>query len=315
MAYNWMKQAINYETLMGLTKRNDEEAGKIFDLLKDQGFNLNKPITEKLYEVARIIGFDSSDLLTEYMRTRDCFEAKLPFGAIIIGREDSRWPKQINDFPYCPRFLYVQGRIQLLQEKSIAVVGTIAPSTWGKEYSVKTAQALGKAGLVVVSGLSLGISSYVLAECVRNFQSTIAVLSTPLGQYAPSSMKQIQSFIAEEGGVVVSRFAPSAPIEKLYQLYRNRLMSALSSGCVIVEDREAGAGVRQAKFAIEHGKKLYLYKKMVDNKDFRWPRVYAKKEETTVVSTPLGLTRAIRGIKIKRKKKKASTYVQLSLFS
>jgi len=315
MAHNWMKQAINYETLMGLTKRNEEEAGNTFDSLRDKGFNLDRPITERLYEVARITGFDSSALLTEYMKTRDCFESKLPLDAQIIGPEDSRWPQQINDFPYCPRFLYIQGRMQLLQEKSISVVGTIAPSTWGKEYSIKTAQALGKAGIVVVSGLSLGINSYVLAECVRNFQSTIAVISTPLGQYYPSSMKQIQSFIAAEGGVVVSRFAPSAPIEKLYQLYRNRLMSALSSGCVIVEDREAGAGVRQAKFALEYGKKLYLYKMMVDNKDFRWPRVYAKRAGTTVVSTPLGLTRAIRGIKIKRKKKTVSTNVQLSLFS
>jgi DNA processing protein len=294
--------------------RKEDVAGHAYDILAGH-CDLSKPIVQEFPFVSEQLNVDIQEIQKAYDHCCACFE-KLPQDAIVLDKDDAQWPSQINDFPYCPRFLYVQGRTELLAQKSLAVVGTFAPSPWGKEYAEKTADALNKEGVLVASGLALGIDGYAQARCIRDFAPTLAVIATSLGQYYPPEHEKIQRFIAEEGGVVVTRFAPSAPAEKWHLLFRNRLMSALTVGSVIVEDREAGNGVRQAKFALGYGRKLYLYIHLVNDGNFQWPKVYAKKNGVVVVKTPQELARLISGRKITRKKKgnAAEQDVQLSLF-
>ncbi len=324
-------EAMNYETLIQASKGGDQTVGPVFDSLSRQ-VDVTEPLPVHLGAYAQACGLADYVVSEAYYHVRTCFE-RLGEGELIIGRNDSAWPSRINDFPQMPRYLYLKGDISLLDKPSVSVIGTRSPSAQGKQYAADTASELGEKGYVVASGLALGIDGVAHLGALKNDAPTMAVIGTPLHNVYPPVHAPLQKLIGQHG-LVVSRFSPASETQKWFFLLRNRLMSALSLGSVVVEDRDGGGAVRQAGFALEQKKYLFIYQHVLDNKAWLWPRQLADKPRVFIVKKPGDIPRQleraqelvdqVRGLppttsatgkRTRTKKEDASRSLQLDLFS
>lgn len=304
-------QALNYETLVATLGNSEVKAGSAFEAITRLGLAAEPlPLHSKAY--ASVIGGADQDLTDVYYRFRPYYE-QLDDKTLILDWNSPQWPKQIDSFIYRPRFLYVQGNAGLLRQNSVSVIGSRSPSLEGRQRAVTTAQELGKASYVVASGLALGIDGAAHKGALAAGYPTIAVIGTPISQSYPPEHAGLQAEIAKTG-VVVSRFAPSASTQKWFFLLRNRLMSALSLASVIVEDRDGGGAVRQATFALEQKKYIFLYQDSVDNHAIHWPLQFADRPRVFIAKASKDIPRILlKAMKTKTSIPQKAT--QLDLFS
>lgn len=283
-------QALNYEALVRANKGSEAKAQEAFAAAL-ASLDTTQPLLLHLGEYALLLGVSEDILSKAYFACLPAFEA-MDSSVQVLGWEHPLWPKQINSFAYCPRFLYVQGNASLLGQPSLSVIGTRSPSLEGKKMAVESAYAIGKRSYVVASGLALGIDGVAHKTALENGFPTIAVLGTPLTSCYPPEHVLLQQEIARRGALV-SRFAPSSPTQKWFFLLRNRLMSALSLASVVVEDRDGGGAVRQAAFALEQKKYLFLYQSSLDNHSFLWPKEFANRPRVFVVKSASDIPRVL----------------------
>lgn len=218
--------------------------------------------------------------------------AKLDPAVRVISWEDPEWPSQTFGTAYCPRFLYLRGDISLLSRPMVSVIGTRKPDLSGKKLCVETVEALGSKGLVIASGLALGIDGVAHMTALKMGFPTVCVIGTPINQYYPAEHQRLQDEIAAKG-LVVSRFAPSLPTQKWYFLVRNRLMSSLSIASVIVEEKDGGGAVSQAEYSLEQGRRVCFYQSTLDNSAILWPRKLSEWNHVLVARTPVSLAKAL----------------------
>lgn len=305
-------QALNYETLLKANKNSEAKAQEAFTralVLLDT----TEPLLQHLGEYASLLNVAQEYLKEAYLTCLPAFEA-MDRAVQVLTWEHPLWPKQVNSFAYCPRFLYVRGNASLLSQPSLSVIGTRSPSLEGKKRAAQSAIALGKASYVVASGLALGIDGVAHKTALDHGFPTFAVLGTPLTSCYPPVHALLQEEIATRGALV-SRFAPSTQTQKWFFLLRNRLMSALSLGSVVVEDRDGGGAVRQAAFALEQKKYLFLYQSSLDNHSFLWPKEFAYRPRVFVVKQAADIPRVLEKAEKSRKQvgKVAQKSVQLDL--
>jgi DNA processing protein len=273
-------QALNYQSMVIACKNSEAKAIEAFGKAVSL-FDTSDSLILHIRDYAQLLGVGEQELSNAYYSLRPAFET-MDESIKVLTWEDPLWPVQANGFAYCPRFLYVQGDVSLLTKPSISIIGTRDPSLEGMASAVQTAKAIGSKGYVVASGLAKGIDGVAHKTALSSGFPTMAVIGTPLGSYYPPEHQELQKEIARKG-VVVSRFAPTDTTQKWYFLLRNRLMSALSLASVVVEDRDGGGAVRQATFALEQKKYLFVYQASVDNRSILWPRQFADKPRVFVV--------------------------------
>ena len=306
-------KALHYETLVHASDGSEEKASRAYEAAQTE-LDITQPLLLHIDQYATLLGVQSTRISDAYYQCRAAFE-QMDDSHIVLDQDSPHWPKQIDTFSYQPKFLYVQGNLNLLKEPSVSVIGTRSPSLEGKALALSTAQALGKAGYVVASGLALGIDGVAHKGALSSGCPTIAVIGTPLSSVYPAEHAHLQQQIAQ-CGAVVSRFAPSTKTQKWHFLLRNRLMSALSLASVIIEDRDGGGAVRQATFALEQKKYIFIYQGSLDNHSILWPRQFANKSRVFVIKKSTDLPRVLT----QAMKRKASVgqpkekVVQLQLF-
>ncbi len=301
-------QALNYEALVRASKNSEAKAREAFAKAL-VSLDTAQPLLLHLGEYASLLGVAEDLLSKAYYACRPDFEA-MDSSVQILGWDDPLWPKQVNSFAYCPRFLYVQGNAALLGQPSLSVIGTRSPSLEGKKKAAETAYAIGKRSYVVASGLALGIDGVAHKTALEHGFPTIAVLGTPLASCYPPEHAHLQQEVAKRGALV-SRFAPSSPTQKWFFLLRNRLMSALSLASVVVEDRDGGGAVRQAAFALEQKKYLFFYQSSLDNHSFLWPREFANRPRVFVVKQAGDVPRVLE--KAEKSRQQVGKVVQKSV--
>ena len=302
------QQALNYEALVRAHKNSDAKAQEVFAKALPL-IDTTEPLMLHLDEYASLAGVSEDPLSEAYFACRPAFET-MDSSTQVLTWEHPLWPKQVNSFAYCPRFLYVQGNASLLRLPSISVIGTRSPSLEGKKSAALSAFAIGKASYVVASGLALGIDGVAHKTALDNGFPTIAVLGTPLTSCYPPEHAQLQQEIAKRGALV-SRFAPSSSTQKWFFLLRNRLMSALSLASVVVEDRDGGGAVRQAAFALEQKKYLFFYQSSLDNHSFLWPKEFANRPRVFVVKQASDIPRVLE--KAEKSRRQVGKVVQKSV--
>ncbi|HKL60534.1 MAG TPA: DNA-processing protein DprA [Sphaerochaeta sp.] len=301
-------QALNYEALVRANKNSEAKAQQAYARALTS-LDTTQPLPLHLGEYASLLGVDEALLSKAYYACRPAFEA-MDSSIQVLSWEHPLWPKQVNSFAYCPRFLFVQGNASLLSQPSIAVIGTRSPSLEGKKYAAQSAFAIGKKSYVVASGLALGIDGVAHKTALDNGFPTIAVLGTPLTSCYPPEHAQLQDAIGKRGALV-SRFAPSSTTQKWFFLLRNRLMSALSLASVVVEDRDGGGAVRQAAFALEQKKYLFFYQSSLDNHSFLWPKEFVNRPRVFVVKSASDIPRVLE--KAEKSRQQVGKVVQKSV--
>jgi len=175
-----------------------------------------------------------------------------------ISIEDKNYPKLLKKIQNPPKILYFLGEIKS-QENCFAIVGTRKCTNYGKEIAYQISADLAEAGLTIVSGFAPGIDTIAHKATIERGKRTIAVLGTGLDEkaiYPKSNLKLIDK-ILENGGCLISEFEPGTHGTKYTFPQRNRIISGLSFGVLVVEARMGSGSLITANYAKEQGRKIF----------------------------------------------------------
>ncbi len=173
---------------------------------------------------------------------------------LTIFSED--YPHKLYDLPDRPLILYAKGDLSLIDEKSVAIVGTRSPSNYGRLMTEKFAGELAESGLVIVSGLCFGVDEIAHRKTLEVGGKTIAVVGSGFNKIYPSTNTPLSEEIAEKG-LLLSEYPPSFVSKKYTFPRRNRIVAGLSDGVLITEAGFKSGTIHTKEFAAEYGKDLF----------------------------------------------------------
>lgn len=222
-----------------------------------------------------------SDFVNELMigdlrsKMRELFQSFHNKANILInGTFD--YPEKLKDADEPIEILYYSGDLDLLSTRSIAVVGSRAPSEDGLKRTKKLVELLVLDNFTIVSGLAKGVDTMAHKTAIAAGGKTIAVIGTPLDKVYPKENSDLQSEIARDH-LLVSQVPfyryrqQSINGNRLFFPERNKTMSALTEATIIVEASETSGTLIQAQAAINQGRKLFILDSCFQRKDITWP--------------------------------------------
>jgi DNA processing protein len=201
----------------------------------------------------------------------DC-EAELSLcrehGITVIGEQDEAYPQMLREIPDPPGILFVRGGFQPSDALSIAIVGTRHATKYGLQQAERLASALVRAGVTVVSGLARGIDAAAHRGALAAGGRTIAVLGGGILKLYPPEHKNLAEDVVA-GGALISEAPPrTAPHAGCFP-QRNRIISGLSLGSVIVEAGDRSGALITARLAMEQGREVFAVPGRVDSRASR----------------------------------------------
>jgi len=167
-----------------------------------------------------------------------------------ISVKDKNYPKLLKEIKNPPEVLYTRGELKP-DEKCFGVVGTRMFSSYGKQVALEIAGDLAEAGLTIVSGLAPGIDTFAHTATVERRKRTIAVLGTGIDERSiyPQSNLNLARKILETGGALISEYPPGTRGTQFTFPQRNRIISGLSLGVLVVEAKEKSGALITAEWA------------------------------------------------------------------
>lgn len=174
----------------------------------------------------------------------------------VVTLADSDYPQALLQTPDPPPLIYVKGRLELLNRPALAVVGSRNATAQGKLTAEAFATALSNAGLCIVSGMALGIDAAAHRGGLAGSASTVAVVGTGLDKVYPARNRDLAHAIAEQGAIV-SEFALGTPPLAANFPRRNRLISGMARGCLVVEAALSSGSLITARISNELGKDVF----------------------------------------------------------
>jgi DNA processing protein len=169
--------------------------------------------------------------------------------------------KQISD---PPAVLFVRGKVAALSLPQIAIVGSRNPTAGGRENAESFAAHLASCGLAITSGLAVGIDAASHTGALHAKGVTVAVCATGLDTVYPRTHEKLATLIAEQGAVI-SEFPPNTPAHKFHFPRRNRIISALSLGTLVVEAAVHSGSLITAKCAVEQCREVFAIPGSIHN--------------------------------------------------
>ena len=205
---------------------------------------------------AEALGSSPETLMTLIAATTQWLaeESEPPRRVITLG--DSLYPDTLLQTADPPLLLYAQGRLELLQRPAIAIVGSRNPTAQGRDNARAFAAALSGAGLTVVSGLALGIDGAAHEGALQSCGSTIAIVGTGLDRVYPRQHHSLAHRIAREG-LMLSEYALGTPPVAANFPLRNRVISGLAQGVLVVEAALKSGSLITARLAAEAGREVF----------------------------------------------------------
>lgn len=177
-------------------------------------------------------------------------------GARLLTLEDDDYPALLKPLPDSPPLLYVRGTLRPDDAKALAVVGTRRATTYGKDAAARLVSELAANDVTIVSGLAQGIDAAAHTACLRAGGRTFAVYGCGLDITYPREHAALAGRITEHGALI-SEFPLGMPPAGTNFPRRNRIISGLSLGVLVVEAPESSGALITATFAAEHGRDVF----------------------------------------------------------
>ncbi|HYD78994.1 MAG TPA: DNA-processing protein DprA [Paucimonas sp.] len=177
-------------------------------------------------------------------------------GNHILTLADDGYPQTLLDIPDPPLMVYAKGRIELLARPSIAIVGSRNATAQGVANAEKFSEVLSQAGLTIVSGMALGIDTAAHQGGLRGPGATVAVIGTGADLVYPARNRGLAHLIAE-GGCIVSEYSLGTPALAANFPRRNRVISGLARGVLVVEAAIQSGSLITARMAAEQGREVF----------------------------------------------------------
>lgn len=172
-----------------------------------------------------------------------------------IRPKSDLFPEPLTTISDPPRQLFVLGNLDALMGKPrLAVVGSRKVSAYGRAVTLKLAKVAAEQGIVIVSGLALGVDSIAHQAALEADGQTIAVLPSGLDAIYPTSHRQLAERILQQGGALVTEYPAGSEPYKTNFIARNRLISGLSDAVLITEAANKSGSLHTAQFGLEQGR-------------------------------------------------------------
>jgi DNA processing protein len=194
---------------------------------------------------------------------RDMQWAEQP-GNHLLTRQDPRYPPLLATIHDPPPLLFLHGDPETLQLPQLAIVGSRNPSRFGQETAADFARHLVTAGLTITSGLAIGIDGQAHSGALAAGGKTIAVTGTGLDRVYPASQRELSHRIAESGALL-SEFPTGTPPLAGNFPRRNRIISGLSVGTLVVEAAQRSGSLITARLALEQGREVFAIPGSIHN--------------------------------------------------
>jgi DNA processing protein len=177
-------------------------------------------------------------------------------GCQILLKGNTGYPELLEEIYDPPLILYARGRLETLQQPRIAIVGTRKPTIYGLQMAQGIAADLGCRGISVVSGLARGIDAAAHRGSIENKGTTIAVLGCGIDVVYPREHRQLTDKIVQNG-LLLTEFPPGTSPSPQNFPVRNRIISGLSLGTIIIEASEYSGSLITARLAMEQNREIY----------------------------------------------------------
>ena len=177
----------------------------------------------------------------------------------VLTIHDEEYPtnlKRIYDPPIC---IYYKGNIETINKKNkIAIIGCREYSEYGKRIAINFSYKLAQKEIIIVSGCARGIDSFAHKGCILANKETIAVLGNGLDYIYPPENNKLEEQIINKNGILISEYIIGTKPNKYTFPARNRLISALSEGVLVIEAKQKSGTLITVDFALEQGKNIYV---------------------------------------------------------
>jgi DNA processing protein len=230
----------------------------------NQAFKLSKTELRSIEGVgeATALSFLSFEDWEEVDKT---IEATEKTKAKVLTIVDDNYPELLKQIYDPPILIWHKGDIDLLHELGVAVVGTRNTTSYGKKTAKKLAADLCEAGLCIFSGLAHGIDSYAHQAAVESGGKTVAVLGSGIDWIYPAKNKGLANAIVQSGGLVISEFPPGTKPDAGNFPIRNRIVSGLSLGTLVVESGIQGGSIITAEIALDQNREVFAVPHPIDS--------------------------------------------------
>ncbi len=186
----------------------------------------------------------------------------------IISENDQRYPQLLREIPDPPPILYAVGNRVPADDISVAIVGTRGYSIYGQRQATTLSHALAAAGITIVSGLALGIDGFAHQAALRANGRTIAVIGSGLLNIYPPHHRELAHKIVQNG-VLYSEFPPlTTPVAGNFPR-RNRIVSGISLGVLVIESAVRGGSLITARLAMEQNREVFAVPGPIDSENSR----------------------------------------------
>ena len=193
----------------------------------------------------------------------------------IVSYQDGRYPRPLKEIFDPPILLYARGRVELLSGHNLAVVGSRRPSPYGMAVAQKLGRELVQTGLVVVSGMARGVDSLAHRGALDAGGNTIAVLGCGVDVVYPRENEKLAQRIVERG-LIVSEFRLGSTAFPQNFPIRNRIISGISLGVIVVEGAQYSGSLITARLALDQGREVFAVPGNIVSKQSWGPNLLIK---------------------------------------
>ncbi len=191
-------------------------------------------------------------------RTGTAFDALTTAGISLVLAGEEAFPPLLKEMPWPPHALYVRGAPLEHDRPAIAIVGTRRASPAGKDLARRFASQLAARGITIISGLALGMDAAAHAGALEAGGKTIAVLAGGVNRIYPPQNDRLGKEILERGGSIISEYPLDMPTYPSRFIERNRIVSGLSRGVIVIEAPERSGALATARFALDQNRDVFV---------------------------------------------------------
>ena len=233
---------------------------KTLDVMRRCQLPLSELARMRLDEIRQLLRFPLMDKIWQGPYSFDQCQTYVAGLSENVGEimtiDDADYPPLLKEIDTPPWVLYLKGNRRMLNHRMLAIVGTRKPTNYGRMIAHNFAKALSEREWTVVSGMAVGVDAESHYGALSGPGKTVAVLGTPVSQVYPVQNSRLYEKIAAEG-LLVSEYAPSTQVNKGTFSTRNRIISGLSKGTLVVEAAVKSGSLITANYASEQSREVF----------------------------------------------------------
>lgn len=239
-----------------LNSLEDDDASEIFnmsipDLLRIEG--IGEQSAKNLVQFDNWSDVDRDLDLTEKL------------GASLVSITESHYPSLLKHIYDPPVLLWIKGDQTVLETDGLAVIGTRNPGKYGMKQAMEWSNAIVESGLTINSGLAYGIDSIAHETSIRKGGKTIAVLGSGIDVIYPAKNRKLVSDMIENGSVIMSEYLPGTAPDAVNFPERNRIVSGMSHGVLVIESGIKGGSMITARSALDQNREVFVIPHPLDH--------------------------------------------------